>query len=399
MKYVMVILDGAVDAPIKALDDRTPLIVGAGEHLTAMARKARVGVVQTLPPDWKGDPEAALMGLFGFDPVEHWTGRGPLEAAAVEIDLDHGDTAFSLNLVHTDGAVLQEPTAGKLGKNVGRELVRHVQQSLRHRTLQFYPGSGYRHVLVWRGGPDGIACTSPYAAAGRPLREVFPTGDRAEQLVSVMWDSAEVLAEHPFNKRLRDDGRPTADMVWPWSPGRAPQLQGFGFRHGVGGSCVAGSAMVKGLARLSGLRVLDVPGATGSLDTDYAMKARATLTALQERDFCLVHLESPNEAGLDGDWEAKLDAVKRIDERFFGTLLDRIGLLDDFRIMVVVDHATYTEERRAEAGWMPFMITGSREAPQTRGILPFDERAIDDARWRIDKASELLPQLFEGETA
>jgi 2,3-bisphosphoglycerate-independent phosphoglycerate mutase len=156
--------------------------------------------------------------------------------------------------------------------------------------------------------------------------------------------------------------------------------------------------MVKGLARLCGLKVLEVPGATGSLDTDYEMKAKAALTALREFPFCLVHIEAPNEAGLAGDWEAKTDALRRIDERFFGTLLDRIGLLDDFRILVAVDHATPVAERRAEPGWMPFMITGSREKPQTRGILPFDERAVEDADLRIDDGWRLLDQLFEGES-
>jgi 2,3-bisphosphoglycerate-independent phosphoglycerate mutase len=244
-------------------------------------------------------------------------------------------------------------------------------------------------------GPDGIACTPPYAAQNEPLRNHFPTGDRAEKLIGVLWDTAEVLADHPLNRRRRDEGKPTADMVWPWSPGRDPQLSGFGFRHGAGGACVAGSALVKGLARLARLRVVDVPGATGSLDTDYAQKARAVLSALREVDFCLVHIEAPNAAGLAGDWEAKVDALQRVDERFFGTLLDRIGLLDDFRMLVVPDHATYAQERKAEAGWMPFMITGSREKPQTRGILPFDERAIDDAEWRIDEGWRLLDQLFE----
>lgn len=398
MKYVMVILDGAVDRPLKELENNTPLIAATGTHLKAMARKARVGAVQTLPPDWPGDPEAALMSLFGYDPRLYFTGRGALDAASLQVDLDRTDVAFRLNLVHTDGEHLLDPTAGRFPKAAGRELAVHVQNTLRIRTVQFFPDAGFRHVLVWREGPDDLTCVSPYDAQGKPLRASFPAGNRAERLIGVMWDSAEVLANHPLNKRRRDEGKPTADMVWPWAPGRAPQLPAFGFRHGVGGACVAGSPMVKGLARLSGLRVLDVPGATGSLDTDYEMKARAALTALQELPFCLVHIEAPNEAGLAGDWEAKVDALRRIDERFFGTLLDRIGLLDDFRILVAVDHATCVEARKAAPGWMPFMITGSREKPQTRGILPFDERAIEDAEWRIDEGWRLLDQLFEGET-
>lgn len=397
MKYLMVILDGAVDHPLKELEQKTPLMVAAGEHLKAMAGRARIGAVQALQPDWDGDVEAALMSLLGYDPREHFTGRGALEAAAMEIELDRADIGFSLNFIHMDGETLLDPVAGGLPKAAGRELAQHVQDTLRIRDIQFYPGAGSRHVAVWRDGPDGIRCTPPYAAQGERLRAHFPTGDRAERLIGVMWDSAEVLADHPINKRRRDEGKPTADMVWPWAPGRSPQLQGWGFRHGVGGGCVAGSPLVKGLARLTGLRVVDVPGATGSLDTDYVMKARAALSALERFPFCLVHIEAPNTASLAGDLEAKLDAIRRIDERFFGTILDRIGKLDDFSILVVIDHPTYVEERKAVPGWTPFMITGSKEKRQARGILPFDERAIDDAEWRLDDGWRLLDQFFEGE--
>jgi 2,3-bisphosphoglycerate-independent phosphoglycerate mutase len=350
--------------------------------------------VQPLPPEWSGDPEAALVSLLGYDPREHFTGRGPLDAASLEIELDRSDVGFRLHLVHTDGERLLDPTAGKLPKEAGRTLMRHVQDTLRVRRVQFYPASGYRHVMVWRDGPDGIHCTPPHEAQGKPLRAHFPTGDRAEELIGLMWDTAEVLADHPINRRRRDDGKPTADLVWPWSLGRMPHPSGFGLRHGIGGACIAGSEMVKGFARLTGLRVLDVPGATGSLDTDYQMKARAALSALEDFNFCLVHIESPNEAGLAGDWEAKTDALRRVDERFFGTLLDRIGLLDNFRILVVTDHSTPVRQRKAVPGWVPFMISGNQEKPQTRGILPFDERAIDEAEWRLDEGWRLLDQLF-----
>lgn len=397
MKYLMVILDGAVDHPLKELEGRTPLMAAAGEHLQAMARHARVGAVQALQPDWTDDVEAGLMSLLGYDPREHFTGRGALEAAALEIELDRADIGFSLNFVHTDGHQLLDPLAGGLPQEAGRELARYVNETLRIRDIQFYPGAGSRHVAVWRDGPDGIRCTPPYQAHAQSLRAHFPTGDRAERLIGVMWDSAEILADHPLNKRRRDQGKPTADMVWPWAPGRSPQLQGWGFRHGVGGGCVAGSQVVQGLARLTGLKVVDVPGATGSLDTDYTMKARAALSALERYPFCLVHIEAPNAASLSGDLEAKLDAIRRIDERFFGTILDRIGKLDDFSILVVIDHPAYVEERKAVPGWTPFMITGSKEKRQVRGILPFDERATDDAEWRIEEGWRLLDQFLEGE--
>lgn len=395
MKYLCVILDGAADRPMPELGDRTPLIAGTGTHLKALAQKARVGAVQTLPPDWTGDPEAALVSLFGYPPATNFTGRGPLDAAALEIPMDPHDIAFRCHFVHLGDNRLQDPCAGRLSRQEGRELLQHVQETLRIRALQFYPAAAHRHVLVWREGPASIQCSSPHDVAGEELRAGLPRGDRAERLIGVMWDTAEVLRDHPINRRRRDEGKPTADMLWPWSPGPCPRLQGFGFRHGTGGACIAGNPMVQGLARLTGLRLIDVPGATGTLDTDYVQKARATLTALGEFSFCLVHIEAPNEAGLRGDYEAKVDAVRRIDERYFGTVLDRIGLLDDFRILVVVDHETCCRPPRFQPGWLPFMIAGNLERRQVRNILPFDERAAEDAEWRIDEGWRLLDLLFE----
>ncbi len=394
MKYLFVILDGACDRPLKALDLRTPLIVAAGDTMKAMVRKSRVGAVRTLPEGWTGDPEAALMSLMGYDPTGVFTGRGPLDAAALEIGLDRTDIAFRAHLVATDGHTLTDPTAGNFPAEQGRVLMQHVEDRLGVDAAQFFPDGGFRHVFVWREGPDGLACTSPYDAVGQPLRGVLPTGDHAERLTRLLWDTAEVLADHPINRRRKDDGKPTADMVWPWSPGRVPKLDMFGFRHGVGGTCVAANPLVRGLARLSGLQVVQPPGATGSLDTDYGMKARAALRALRDGSFCLVHIEAPNEAGLAGDWEAKLDSLRRIEERFFVPILDRIGQLDDFRILVTVDHATPCEDRRAVPGWMPFFITGSREKAQGSQPMPFDERAAEEAPWRIPEGRALLPELF-----
>lgn len=394
MKYVMVILDGAVDRPLAALEQRTPLMAAAGEHLKALARKARVGAVRPLPDAWDGDAEAALFSLLGYSPHQ-FTGRGPLEAAALDVDLHRTDVAFSASLVHVAGDHISDPTAGNLPAEEGRQLALHVEQRLRMDAMRLFPGSGPRHALVWYHGPDSIQCRPPHAPTDTSLRELLPTGDGAGRLTALMWDSAEVLAEHPINRRRRDEGLPTADMVWPWSPGRLPVLQSFGVRHGIGGACVAGAALPRGLARLCGLEVLEVPGATGDLNTDYRRKARAALGALERYNFCLIHVEAPNQAGLAGDWEAKVDALRHVDARLFGTLLDRLGLLDNFRILVTADHATLVEERRAVPAWVPFMVSGNLVPAPKQGILPFDERAVEETELRFDDGGRPLELLLE----
>jgi 2,3-bisphosphoglycerate-independent phosphoglycerate mutase len=186
-------------------------------------------------------------------------------------------------------------------------------------------------------------------------------------------------------------------MVWPWSGGRPMRLSPFGLERGMGGAVVAGTDRVRGLARLAGLEPVDVPVATGYLDTDYQTKARAALAALHHYDFAATHVAAPNEAALDGDYEAKVDAIERIDERLLGTILDRIGRLDDFRIMLMIDHVSSCAQRRALPGWAPFLLTGN--TLRRRGQrLPFDERAAEEAEWRIDEPWHVIRALFEEET-
>ncbi len=398
MKHLLVILDGAADEPLDELGGRTPLMVATTPVLGGMVKRGRVGAVRALWEEWGVDPEAALLGIFGYQPQQYFGGRGPLEAASLDVDLDPRDLAFRMDLVTSDGERLLDPTAGRISPRQGRVLVDYLVEKLRIRTIQFYPASGHRNVLVWRDGPSELECDNPRHLVGEALREHFPRGDRAERLHQVMWDAYELLVGHEVNRRRVDEGQLPATMIWPWSPGRPVRLPGFGPLHGTGGAVVAGAELVRGLGRLAGLRVDTVNGATGDLDTDYTAKGHAALAALQEFDFVAVHIAAPHEASLDGDYEAKVDSLERIDERFFGTLSDRLGKLDDFRILTVTDHVTSSRARRALPGWVPFLLTGSMVKP--RGSrLPFDERAAEEASWRIDEPWHLLRSLFEPEAA
>lgn len=394
MKYVFVILSGAADRPLDALEQKTPLMAAAGEHLTELRRRGTVGIVRSLPEEWEGSPEAALVNLAGADPKGLFTGAGAMDAAAAEVELDRSDLAFRLSLVSVDDGRLTNASAGRLPGDEARELVRYVQSKLRARWIEMYPTPGAEQLLVWRQAPTSIHCMPPARAEGRPIAEAAPQGDRSEALLALLWDTAEILDGHPINRRRRDSGRPTADMVWPWAPGSRMSLPQFALRHGIGGSCVAGSTAPLGLARLVGLRPWRPPGATGGRDSDYRAKARATLDVLKEKPFCMVHIGAPAEAGLEGDWEAKVDSLRMIDERFFGVLLDRIGLIGEFRILVAIDRPVYSDTRSEGSGWTPFLLSGADVRSPQSGIVPFDERALDEATRRIDEGSRLLDLLF-----
>ena len=312
MKYVLLILDGATDAPRPELEGRTPLMVARMPHLREMVRQGNIGVARPLPAEAAIDPEAALLACFGYYPPDWWTGRGPLEAAALDIPLDRRDVAFRANLIHTDGERLLDPTAGRITDRWARPLVEHLAERLRGRFLQLYPGHGYRHVLVWHDGPTDLGCTNPREIAGEPLAVHYPVGDRAERLRRLMEDSYEILSAHPLNRQREDRGLPPATMIWPWGGGLPTRLPPFGFRHGLGGALIAGHPLARGIGRLAGLAVPDLPEATGTRDTDYTVKAKAALAMLPSHDFVAVHIYAPHDAAQDGDWEAKRSEERRV---------------------------------------------------------------------------------------
>src|SRR5262249_31775824 len=207
---------------------------------------------------------------------------------------------------------------------------------------------------------EGVRCRHPGEGTGVPLRSKLPEGDRPERLHQLMWDSFELLQEHVINRRRLDEGRPPANMVWPWSPGPPVALPPFGPTHGLGGALVAGDGAVRGMGRLAGLEGVDVPGATGDRGTDFPAEAGAALAAPERFDFAAVHVAAPHEVSLDGDYEAKIDVLQRIDERLLGTIMDRIGKLDDFQLLVTCGVAVSCAARRALPGWVPFVLAGNR---------------------------------------
>lgn len=393
MKYLFVILSGAADEPLPELGERTPLIAGSGEHLIDLRRRGRAGMVRLFGEGEDADPEAALIALLGFDPRQSYTGAGALEAAAAEIDLDRGDLAFRLDLAAIRGNDFECEPDQSLTPAQRRELVMFAQERLGARTFQLFPTAGRHQVAVWRQAPHQIRCTPPARAAGRPLAEVMPQGDRAGVLTGILWDSAEILEDHPINRRLRDQGLPAAGMLWPWAPGAPMRLPQFGPRHGMSGIFIAGATAALGAARLTGLTPWQPPGATGNLDTDYRVKARAAIEALTTQTLCVVHIAAPAVASAAGDWEAKTDSIRRIDERFFGVLLDRIALLGEFRLLVAIDSIFSSLQRAPLPGAVPFLLSGAGFKQSGGGIVPFDERAIDEQSQQVSEGWRLSDLL------
>jgi 2,3-bisphosphoglycerate-independent phosphoglycerate mutase len=395
MKKVILVMDGASDLPLDELGGETPMQAAKTPHLDALAERGRVGKTSPAPEDMELGSDVANMSILGYDPRQYYTGRAPLEAASMGIPVEGNDVAFRLNLVATDGETMVDHSAGGLTTEEGAELVRFIQSKVFHTndTRRLYPGVGYRHLMVWADGPADLRCIPPHNIVGQHFVRYMPEGDKDQSIRRKIWDSVEVLEDHPVNVRRRAEGKLAANMIWPWGPGRMPTLPDFHALRGTGGAMIAAVDLLKGLGKLAGLHTPDVPGATGYVETNWRGKADAALAALAEdRDFAFIHVEGPDEAGHQGDIEGKVYSIEKIDEELVGPLLEGLAGMGGHRLLVLPDHSTPVKMRKHESYNVPFLFYDSGN-PETNG-LPFDERGMRQTRFKVREGHTLIDLLF-----
>ncbi len=397
MKYLLLVPDGMADEPQEGLNGKTPLEAARTPNFDSLAQRGTVGMVHVTPAGMYPGSDAANMSLLGYDPTLHYTGRGPVEAAAMGIPMDPRDVAFRCSLVTTDGKSMLDYSSGHVATQDARALIELAASKLLGPRLNLFPGISYRHILLWNDGPTEVQTHPPHENMGRPLEEILPTGEQESRLRQLVWDSLDLLSNHPYNRRRRDEGKPEANTLWPWGQGRAPHLESFALRRGRTGAVITGVDVIRGLGRLAGLEVVDVPGATGYFDTDYAAKARYALAAFDRHDFVWVHVESPDEAGHLGDLDEKIKAIEAIDRDVLGPIVEGLRRLDDCRILVVPDHATPIRTRGHLEGPVPYLLFDSTS--MRAGKVPFDERAAHERVPRIEEGFRLIDELFGSKRA
>src|SRR5579871_239831 len=394
MKYILLVPDGAADDPLSDLDGKTPLEVARTPYLDELARNGLVGSVQVTPLDMYPGSDAANMALLGYDPARYYTGRGPVEAAAMEIPLDPKDVAFRCSLISTDGETLTDYSAGHIATEEARPLIELANRKLCTRAMTLFPGVSYRHILRWTDGPVEVKTAPPHENMGKRLTEIYPTGEGESKLRAFIEDSLNLLDDLPYNQQRRDAGKPPANLLWPWSPGRSPQLPPFFKVRGATGPALSAVDVVRGLGRLTGLEILSVPGATGYFDTNYGGKGQAAIEALHRHDFVWVHVEAPDEAGHAGSIDEKIRAIENFDKHVVGTLLQGLKKLDDFRLLCAPDHKTPIATRGHKIGPVPFLLYDSRKMIRGGGHLPYDERGEAEAKVRLPEGYRLIDDLF-----
>ena len=395
MKYILLVPDGAADDPLPELDNRTPLEAARTPHLDRLAQRGRVGSVLTVPDGMYPGSDVANMALLGYDPRRYYTGRGPIEAAALDVPLDPRDVAYRCSLVTTDGETLLDYSAGHVSTDEALPLIALAQSKFGGRRFSFFPGVQYRHILRWTDGSLDVQTTPPHDIGGKALAPYLPVGDGEDALRSLIFDSIDLLNDHPVNRRRRDEGKPPANTLWPWGQGRATVLPSFLRERGVSGAMITAVDLLRGLARCAGMRNIAVPGATGYIDTNYRGKADYTLNALDNgADFVYLHIESPDESGHEGNLDHKMQSIEDIDRKVVGPLV--AGLTErgePYRLLIVPDHATPLALRTHRSGPVPFLLYDSANE-NTGRHFPYDERALQETRFIVDEGYRLIDLLL-----
>jgi 2,3-bisphosphoglycerate-independent phosphoglycerate mutase len=393
MKYCIVVPDGGADYPLAKLDGRTPFQAARTPNMDRAAREGMLGVTNHVPPRMTAGSSVAMMSMVGYNPAVHYTGRGPLEAADLGIQMTQGDWAVRCNMVTVGDDTLEDFTAGHIDTKEAGLLIDALNDALGAQGLSFHAGTSYRHIMMYRGDQALAAETlPPHDHIGERLQDIFPQGEGADVLIRLMERSREVLEGHDVNHVRTDLGKNPANMIWLWGQGMMPNLDPFEEVYGVSGSAISAVNLVRGIARLIGWEVIMVPGATGYTDTDYAAKGRYAVDALNRHDLVLVHVEAPDEASHEGDVQAKVRTLEHIDREIVGPLMAVRDGGEDLRLLVVPDHVTSVEDGKHKWAPVPFAMWGTGIGAASD--KPFDERSAELTEIEIDAGWELMREFI-----
>ncbi len=395
MKYVILVGDGMGDYPVPELGGKTPLQAAQTPHLDELARRGELGCALTIPPGKEPGSDIANLAIMGYDPVRYHTGRAPLEAAALGVDLGPEEVAFRCNLVtlgHQGHDLLMEDyAAGHITSEEAKEVITALEAALGRDGRHFYPGVSYRHLLVWAQGDAAWRTYPPHDWTGKEVGHLMtPAAQPLWDLIRASWP---VLADLEVNRRRVAAGKRPATSIWLWGQGRPPQMPTLNERFGLSGAVISAVDLIRGIGKYAGLESILVPGATGFLDTNYAGKVAAALKALKQMDLVFVHVEAPDEAGHSGELKLKLQAIEDFDAKVVGPMVEGLAKLGDFRLLVLCDHLTPLALRTHTDEPVPFILYDSRVPRNTP--RPYSEAAAQATGLRLEQGADLLPRLLE----
>ncbi len=397
MKYIILIGDGMADYAIDSLDNKTPLEFAETPNLDSLAGTGRFGLFQTVPPGYPPGSDVANLSVLGYDPKKYYTGRAPLEAASIGVKLAPDDMAYRCNLVtlaKKDGAVIMDDySAGHITTDEAREIVLELDKKLSGEGVRFYPGTSYRHLMVIKGG-GALKTTPPHDISDKKIDDYLPKGAGADKLLGLMERSQEILRDNPVNGKRIAAGKKPATSIWLWGQGKAPRMPTLKERFGLEGAIISAVDLMKGIGIYAGLEVLNVPGATGYIDTNYKGKAEYALKALESKDFVCVHVEAPDEAGHNGNLKDKLKAIEDFDREIVGRVLKGIEKFKEYRVLVLPDHPTPVSLKTHTPDPVPFALCTKSAKVGERGSAKFCEREAGETGLLVEDCKVLIEEFF-----
>lgn len=401
MKYVVVLYDGMADYPVPALGGKTPMMCAKKPNMDYLAQRSEVGLIKTVADGLKPGSDVANMSVMGFDPMKFYTGRSPLEAASIGIDMKPSDVSLRCNLVtlSEDGKPYEEKTiedycADDISTEEAEEIIKTIEEKLGTDEFRFYSGVSYRHCLIWANGTTDLGTmTAPHDITGKVITDYLSTAENAKPLIEMMKKSYDILKDHPVNIARKAQGKRPANSIWLWGEGTRPAMQSFEEIFGIKGSVVSAVDLIKGIGGCAKMEVAEVEGATGYLDTNFEGKANAALDLLERNDLVYIHFEAPDECGHRNEPENKVKAIEMIDSRVLPILFDGLKKYDDYKIMILPDHPTPIVTRTHASDPVPYLIYHKNN--EITGVDTINEETAKATGNYIDFGPSIMPHFLK----
>ena len=396
MKYIVLLGDGMPDYPLPEKGNKTPLQIANTPNMDFLAKNGTTGGIKSIPDNYPPGSDVSNLSIFGYDPKLYYTGRAPLEAASMGINLNSGDIAFRCNLVTLKPGridlMMEDYSAGHISTEEAKELVLFINEKLGDENISFYPGVSYRHLMVWKNGKTGMDLPPPHDLTGKGTKEYLSS--KRNEIIELLNSSQMILKNHPVNQKRIDEGKKQANSIWLWGSGEKPAMPKLKEMFDIEGSVISAVDLIKGIGINAGLNSINVPGATGYLDTNYKGKVDNALKALEEKDFVYLHVEAPDEASHSGNYEDKIQAIEDFDSKVVGEIIKKIKVHEKYRILLTADHPTPLSLMTHTSENVPYALY----SPDIDGdeTTCFNEDLINKGSKNFENGYEIMEFLVHG---
>ncbi len=401
-KYIIIVGDGMSDFPLDDLHGKTPLQAAHTPHMDSLAKKSIVGVTRTVPQGMKPGSDTANLSIFGYNPKKYYTGRAPLEAINMGIELAENDIAFRCNLVSINDGIMNDFTSDHIDSELTKIVIKEIKKSLNNSDIELYAGVSYRNILIWRNYPyaDIPEAFPPHDITGEIISKYKPTGEAARYIWDLTEKSWAIIQDSEIIKNAfsRFKGSPTS--IWLWGAGKKPAMDSFADRFNLSGYTISAVDLIHGIGKAVGLKNKFVEGATGYLDTNYEGKARAALEVLEESDFVFLHIEAPDESGHEGSITNKLRSIEDLDNKIVGPVLKGLEKFEDYTVLLMPDHATPISLKTHVDDPVPFCMFSNKDIKKPVSMITtaraYSEVEASRTGLVVEDASGLIEIMVKG---